>query len=175
MQSRHKMADIYLNHLHDKRMFAMVYRWVNWHLFSIALSSATSELLSKLFYSWQIIHIFFNFSKLFTDLLYRLWFTFLFLLFREVVEKAPTTQSFLVLGDAYMSIQEPDRAIEVRVWGRECVRGECVWGERMWWGGIIWVWGESEWVWRERVWGESNPSDRKNLCVVVGMVYKNRK
>lgn len=33
---------------------------------------------------------------------------------REVVEKDPTPQSFLMLGDAYMSIQEPDRAIEVR-------------------------------------------------------------
>ena len=28
MQARHKMADIYLNHLHDKRMFATVYRFV---------------------------------------------------------------------------------------------------------------------------------------------------
>ncbi|CAL4107788.1 unnamed protein product, partial [Meganyctiphanes norvegica] len=33
--------------------------------------------------------------------------------YREVVEKNPTPQSFLLLGDAYMSIQEPDRAIEV--------------------------------------------------------------
>ncbi|XP_071548285.1 tetratricopeptide repeat protein 21B-like [Panulirus ornatus] len=33
--------------------------------------------------------------------------------YREVVEKDPTPQSFLMLGDAYMSIQEPDRAIEV--------------------------------------------------------------
>ncbi|XP_069186237.1 tetratricopeptide repeat protein 21B isoform X2 [Procambarus clarkii] len=33
--------------------------------------------------------------------------------YREVVEKNPTPQSFLMLGDAYMSIQEPDRAIEV--------------------------------------------------------------
>lgn len=33
--------------------------------------------------------------------------------YREVVEKFPTTQSFLLLGDAYMNIQEPERAIEV--------------------------------------------------------------
>ncbi|KAK7082681.1 Tetratricopeptide repeat protein 21B [Halocaridina rubra] len=33
--------------------------------------------------------------------------------YKEVVEKNPTPQSFLLLGDAYMSIQEPDRAIEV--------------------------------------------------------------
>ncbi|KAK3857879.1 hypothetical protein Pcinc_020970 [Petrolisthes cinctipes] len=33
--------------------------------------------------------------------------------YREVVEKDPTPQSYLMLGDAYMAIQEPDRAIEV--------------------------------------------------------------
>ncbi|XP_050699357.1 tetratricopeptide repeat protein 21B-like [Eriocheir sinensis] len=33
--------------------------------------------------------------------------------YREVIEKNPTPQSYLMLGDAYMSIQEPDRAIEV--------------------------------------------------------------
>ncbi|XP_068223465.1 tetratricopeptide repeat protein 21B-like [Palaemon carinicauda] len=33
--------------------------------------------------------------------------------YKEVVEKNPTPQSYLLLGDAYMSIQEPDRAIEV--------------------------------------------------------------
>ncbi|RXG72067.1 Tetratricopeptide repeat protein 21B [Armadillidium vulgare] len=33
--------------------------------------------------------------------------------YREIVEKDPTPQSFLLLGDAYMSIQEPERAMEV--------------------------------------------------------------
>jgi tetratricopeptide repeat protein 21B len=32
--------------------------------------------------------------------------------FRELVENSPGPQSFVMLGDAYMSIQEPDRAIE---------------------------------------------------------------
>lgn len=32
--------------------------------------------------------------------------------FRELVENSPGSQSFVMLGDAYMSIQEPDRAIE---------------------------------------------------------------
>ncbi|XP_027210397.1 tetratricopeptide repeat protein 21B-like isoform X1 [Penaeus vannamei] len=57
LEARDKMANIYLNNLKDKRMFATCYR--------------------------------------------------------EVVEKNPTPQSYLMLGDAYMSIQEPDRAIEV--------------------------------------------------------------
>ncbi|CAG0921103.1 unnamed protein product [Notodromas monacha] len=33
--------------------------------------------------------------------------------YKEIMEKFPTPQSFLMLGDAYMSIQEPDKAIEV--------------------------------------------------------------
>ncbi|KAG1679081.1 Tetratricopeptide repeat protein 21B [Nymphon striatum] len=33
--------------------------------------------------------------------------------YREIVEKFPVPQSFLLLGDAYMSIQEPERAIDV--------------------------------------------------------------
>lgn len=57
LKAREKMADIYLNHRKDRRLFASCYR--------------------------------------------------------EVVEKFPTTQSYLMLGDAYMSIQEPERAIEV--------------------------------------------------------------
>ena len=57
MTARHKMADIYLTKLNDKRMYAATYR--------------------------------------------------------EVAEKNPTTQSYLILGDAYMSIQEPERAIDV--------------------------------------------------------------
>lgn len=32
--------------------------------------------------------------------------------FREMVENSPGPQSFMMLGDAYMSIQEPDRAVE---------------------------------------------------------------
>ncbi|XP_023227553.1 tetratricopeptide repeat protein 21B-like [Centruroides sculpturatus] len=57
LQAREKMADIYLNHRKDRRLFASCYR--------------------------------------------------------EVVEKFPTVQSYLMLGDAYMNIQEPERAIEV--------------------------------------------------------------
>ena len=33
--------------------------------------------------------------------------------YREVVEKSPSPQSYLLLGDAYMSITEPDRALEI--------------------------------------------------------------
>ena len=33
--------------------------------------------------------------------------------FREVVEKSPSPQSYLLLGDAYMSITEPERALEI--------------------------------------------------------------
>ena len=32
---------------------------------------------------------------------------------REVVEKSPSPQSYLLLGDAYMSITEPERALEI--------------------------------------------------------------
>jgi hypothetical protein len=32
---------------------------------------------------------------------------------REVVERSPSTQSYLLLGDAYMAITEPERALEV--------------------------------------------------------------
>ena len=35
------------------------------------------------------------------------------MLCREVVEKSPSTQSYLRLGDAYMAITEPERALEV--------------------------------------------------------------
>ena len=34
-------------------------------------------------------------------------------LIREVVEKSPSPQSYLLLGDAYMSITEPERALEI--------------------------------------------------------------
>ena len=33
--------------------------------------------------------------------------------YREVVEKSPSPQSYLLLGDAYMSITEPERALEI--------------------------------------------------------------
>ncbi|CAG2171409.1 unnamed protein product, partial [Oppiella nova] len=33
--------------------------------------------------------------------------------YREILDKKPTTQSFLMLGDAYMHILEPERAIEI--------------------------------------------------------------
>jgi len=32
--------------------------------------------------------------------------------YREKVENSPGPQSFMMLGDAYMYIQEPDRAVE---------------------------------------------------------------
>jgi hypothetical protein len=32
---------------------------------------------------------------------------------REVVERSPSTQSYLLLGDAYMAITEPERALEI--------------------------------------------------------------
>jgi len=57
IQAREKMADIYLKHRKDKRLYTSVYR--------------------------------------------------------ELVDKQPSPQSFLLLGDAYMSIQEPEKAIEV--------------------------------------------------------------
>ena len=33
--------------------------------------------------------------------------------YREIVEKSPSPQSYLLLGDAYMSITEPERALEI--------------------------------------------------------------
>ncbi|KAK3106370.1 hypothetical protein FSP39_018677 [Pinctada imbricata] len=57
VEAREKMADIYLNHRKDKRLYASCYR--------------------------------------------------------ELVEKHPSIQTCLLLGDAYMSIQEPEKAIEV--------------------------------------------------------------
>lgn len=57
VQAREKMADIYLNHRKDKRLYASCYR--------------------------------------------------------ELYDKHPNTQTSLLLGDAYMSIQEPEKAIEV--------------------------------------------------------------
>ncbi|XP_065054055.1 tetratricopeptide repeat protein 21B-like isoform X1 [Rhopilema esculentum] len=57
VKAREKMAEIYLHHRKDKRLYASVYR--------------------------------------------------------ELVEKNPVPQTYLLLGDAYMSIQEPEKAIEV--------------------------------------------------------------
>ncbi|XP_046549679.1 tetratricopeptide repeat protein 21B-like [Haliotis rubra] len=57
VQAREKMADIYLNHRKDKRLYASCYR--------------------------------------------------------ELVDKYPSPHTCLLLGDAYMSIQEPEKAIEV--------------------------------------------------------------
>ncbi|KAH9507420.1 Tetratricopeptide repeat protein 21B [Bulinus truncatus] len=57
VEAREKMADIYLNHRKDKRLYASCYR--------------------------------------------------------ELVDKHPSTHTSLLLGDAYMSIQEPEKAIEV--------------------------------------------------------------
>jgi len=33
--------------------------------------------------------------------------------YKQIVDKAPTAQSYILLGDAYMSIQEPDKALEI--------------------------------------------------------------
>ena len=57
LQAREKMANIYLHHRKDKKMYAQCYR--------------------------------------------------------EVVEKSPSPQSYLLLGDAYMAITEPERALEI--------------------------------------------------------------
>merc|ERR1719239_679559 len=57
VEAREKMADIYLNHRKDKRLYASCYR--------------------------------------------------------ELMDKHPSTHTCLLLGDAYMSIQEPEKAIEV--------------------------------------------------------------
>lgn len=57
IQAREKMADIYLHHRKDRRLYASCYR--------------------------------------------------------ELAEKCPSSQTNLLLGDAYMAIQEPDKAIEV--------------------------------------------------------------
>ena len=57
IQSKEKMAGIYLNFRKDKRMYAQCYR--------------------------------------------------------QIVDKAPTPQSYALLGDAYMAIQEPERALEI--------------------------------------------------------------
>ncbi|XP_047136983.1 tetratricopeptide repeat protein 21B isoform X1 [Hydra vulgaris] len=57
LQAREKMANVYLKHRKDKKLFISVYR--------------------------------------------------------ELVDKKPNTESFLLLGDAYMSIQEPEKAINV--------------------------------------------------------------
>uniref|UniRef100_A0AAQ5ZI80 Tetratricopeptide repeat protein 21B n=1 Tax=Amphiprion ocellaris TaxID=80972 RepID=A0AAQ5ZI80_AMPOC len=57
IQAKEKMADIYLNHRNEKRLYASCYR--------------------------------------------------------EMVEKLPSPHTYLLLGDAYMNIQEPEKAIEV--------------------------------------------------------------
>uniref|UniRef100_A0A3P8VGK7 Tetratricopeptide repeat domain 21B n=1 Tax=Cynoglossus semilaevis TaxID=244447 RepID=A0A3P8VGK7_CYNSE len=57
IQAKEKMADIYLNHRKEKRLYASCYR--------------------------------------------------------EMVEKMPSPHTYLLLGDAYMNIQEPEKAIEV--------------------------------------------------------------
>uniref|UniRef100_A0A8C5BGI6 Tetratricopeptide repeat domain 21B n=1 Tax=Gadus morhua TaxID=8049 RepID=A0A8C5BGI6_GADMO len=57
VQAKEKMADIYLNHRKEKRLYCGCYR--------------------------------------------------------EMVEKMPSSHTFLLLGDAYMNIQEPDKAIQV--------------------------------------------------------------
>uniref|UniRef100_A0A7N6FE25 Tetratricopeptide repeat domain 21B n=1 Tax=Anabas testudineus TaxID=64144 RepID=A0A7N6FE25_ANATE len=57
IQAKEKMAEIYLNHRKEKRLYASCYR--------------------------------------------------------EMVEKLPSTHTYLLLGDAYMHIQEPEKAIEV--------------------------------------------------------------
>uniref|UniRef100_A0A668AXT2 Tetratricopeptide repeat domain 21B n=1 Tax=Myripristis murdjan TaxID=586833 RepID=A0A668AXT2_9TELE len=57
VQAKEKMADIYLNHRKEKRLYASCYR--------------------------------------------------------EMVEKLPSPHTYLLLGDAYMNIQEPEKAIEV--------------------------------------------------------------
>ncbi len=33
--------------------------------------------------------------------------------YKQVVDRAPTAQSYILLGDAYMAIQEPDKALEI--------------------------------------------------------------
>ncbi|KAF7660541.1 hypothetical protein LDENG_00280090 [Lucifuga dentata] len=57
IQAKEKMADIYLNHRKEKRLYAICYR--------------------------------------------------------EIAEKLPSPHTYLLLGDAYMNIQEPEKAIEV--------------------------------------------------------------
>lgn len=57
VQAKEKMADIYLNHRREKRLYASCYR--------------------------------------------------------EMVEKLPSPHTYLLLGDAYMNIQEPEKAIEI--------------------------------------------------------------
>uniref|UniRef100_A0A8C6SQ89 Tetratricopeptide repeat protein 21B n=1 Tax=Neogobius melanostomus TaxID=47308 RepID=A0A8C6SQ89_9GOBI len=57
IQAKEKMADIYLTHRRDKRLYASCYR--------------------------------------------------------EIVEKLPSPHTYLLLGDAYMNIQEPEKAIEI--------------------------------------------------------------
>ena len=36
-----------------------------------------------------------------------------FSVYRELIDKKPSPESYLLLGDAYMSIQEPEKAIDV--------------------------------------------------------------
>ena len=38
---------------------------------------------------------------------------FILMILRELAEKYPSPQTSLLLGDAYMSIQEPEKAIEI--------------------------------------------------------------
>ena len=33
--------------------------------------------------------------------------------FRQIVDKNPTPQNYVLLGDAFMSIEEPDKALEI--------------------------------------------------------------
>ena len=38
--------------------------------------------------------------------------------FRQIVDKNPTPQNYVLLGDAFMAIEEPDKALEIyeQVW-----------------------------------------------------------
>ena len=33
--------------------------------------------------------------------------------FRQIVDKNPTPQNYVLLGDAFMAIEEPDKALEI--------------------------------------------------------------
>jgi tetratricopeptide repeat protein 21B len=33
--------------------------------------------------------------------------------YRQIVDKNPTAQSYVLLGDAFMAIEEPERALEI--------------------------------------------------------------
>ena len=44
--------------------------------------------------------------------------------FRQIVDKNPTPSNYVLLGDAFMAIEEPDKALEIYEQACEIVHGK---------------------------------------------------